>query len=282
MAPFPYWMRSTALLPLLAMAAIAIGSPARGGEVELERLTSIEVRQRIAAGTATIIIPTGGTEQNGAHMVLGKHNFIVAETSRRIAATLGDALVAPVIAYVPEGDIARRTGHMAHAGTISVPDAVYMQLLEAAAASFHAHGFKTIVLLGDSGGNQEPQRRVAQKLSKQWAKDGVRVINAEAYYSRNGSDEWLIAQGEAAASIGTHAGIRDTSELMAVAPGRVDLTRARPDADGATGDARRATAAYGEHLLRLKVAAAAAEIRAARKPAPNPSTRTGLLGRLLR
>ncbi len=265
---------------LLALSASSVAAPA--AEVELERLTWIEVRERIATGATTIIIPTGGTEQNGAHMALGKHNFIVAETSRRIATALGDALVAPVIAYVPEGDIERRSGHMAYAGSISVPVAVYRQLLEAAAASMRAHGFKTIVFLGDSGGNQAPQQELADKLTRQWAKDAVRVLNAAAYYQHNGGDAWLLAQGETVAGIGTHAGIRDTSELLAVAPSAVDLSRARPDADGATGDARRASAALGEHLLRLKVEAAVAEIRAARQATAAGARNNGLLGRIWR
>ena len=255
-------------------------TPAAAAEVELERMTWIEVRDRIASGSTTVIVPTGGTEQNGAHMALGKHNFIVAEASRRIARVLGDALVAPVIAYVPEGSIELRTGHMAYAGTISVPDAVYSGLLEAAASSFKAHGFKLIVLLGDSGGNQAPQRDVATKLSTKWAADGVRVINAEGYYAANGGDEWLKAQGETAKAIGTHAGIRDTSELMAVTPEAVDLTRSRPDADGASGDARRATRERGEKLVAMKVDAAVNEIRAVRQGRAATAPAPGLFGRL--
>lgn len=252
------------LLTLLSLLPATVLPAQAAAVVEIERMTWIEVRDRLAAGATTIIIPTGGTEQNGAHMALGKHNFIVAETSRRIARALGDALVAPVVAYVPEGDIEKRAGHMAFAGTISVPDGVYMQLLEAAAASFKAHGFKTIVLLGDSGGNQAPQREIAAKLGKAWSGDGVRVINADAYYARNGGDDYLKSQGETDKTLGTHAGIRDTSELMAIDAGMVDLSRAELNTNGASGDARRANAARGEMLLKLKVDAAVTEIRAAR------------------
>ncbi len=250
-------------LAALLTSSVASSFPALAGEhtVELEQLTWVDVRDRLAAGQRTVIIPTGGTEQNGAHMALGKHNVIVAETARRIAAALGDALVAPVIAYVPEGDAARRTGHMAYPGTISVPAETYKALLTAAAESFKAHGFREIVLLGDSGGNQAPQDAVAAALSASWAAEGVRVLNARAYYGANGGDDLLLSQGETPAAIGTHAGIRDTSELMAVAPGLVELSRSVPDSLGATGDARRASPERGSALLQLKVAAALAEIR---------------------
>ena len=40
-----------------------------------------EVRERIDAGTTTAIVPTAGTEQNGPHMVLGEHKFIINHAS---------------------------------------------------------------------------------------------------------------------------------------------------------------------------------------------------------
>lgn len=239
-------------------------SPAAAAEVEIARMTWIEVQAAVAAGTTTILIPTGGTEQNGRHMVLGKHNVIVAETARRIAAGLGDALVAPVLAYSPEGGITPKTGHMAHAGTISVPEDVFSGLLEAAAASFKAHGFKTIVLLGDSGPNQAPQAKLSQKLTVAWKAGGVKVINAAGYYAANGQVDMLKAEGETDASIGLHAGIRDTSELLALDPTGVRMDGYKPDADGASGDAGRASAERGKKLLDLKVKAAVAAIKAAR------------------
>ena len=53
--------------------------------VYLENLTWQEVRKKIDAGVVTVIIPTGGTEQNGPHIVLGKHNYIIHYTAGKIA-----------------------------------------------------------------------------------------------------------------------------------------------------------------------------------------------------
>lgn len=75
--------------------------------------------------------------------------------SRRIAEGLGNALVAPVIAYVPEGGYAPPTSHMRFPGTITVPDDVFERTLESAAHSFKIHGFVNIVFLGDHGGYQD-------------------------------------------------------------------------------------------------------------------------------
>lgn len=263
------------------LVGLALGLPcAAAGEVEIERMTSPEVAAAIKAGAATIIIPTGGTEQNGPHMVLGKHNYIVAETARRIARKLGNALVAPVMAYVPEGDIATREGHMAYAGTISVAPPVYAAVLEAAAASLKTHGFKTIVFLGDSGPNQAPQQVVAAKLSAQWAGDGVRVLNADTYYSANGGVEWLKSLWETDKSIGSHAAIRDTSELMAIYPEGIRMDKRVADKDGVVGDPSRATAERGAKLLDLKVDAALQDIAKGLKAPVQPAPSEGLWARI--
>src|ERR1700684_2478467 len=115
------------LVALLAAASSAAALPP--ASVFIDELTWTELREQIAAGKTTIIVPIGGTEQNGPHMVLGKHNVRVKFLSEKIALALGNALVAPVIAYVPEGSIEPPTGHMRFVGTITVPDDVFESVL---------------------------------------------------------------------------------------------------------------------------------------------------------
>src|SRR5215470_18155480 len=86
--------------------------------VLLEELTWTELRDLVQSGKTTIIVPIGGTEQNGPHMALGKHNVRVKILAERIARELGNAIVAPVLAYVPEGGLSPATGHMRFPGTI--------------------------------------------------------------------------------------------------------------------------------------------------------------------
>src|SRR5580765_5594179 len=113
---------------LLVATTVALAqSP---GSVFLDDLTWTELRDQVRAGKTTIIVPIGGTEQNGPHMVLGKHNVRVKVLSEKIAKTLGNALVAPVVAYVPEGSVDPPTAHMKFPGTITVPDAVFEKMLE--------------------------------------------------------------------------------------------------------------------------------------------------------
>ena len=155
--------------------------------VFLEDLTWTEVRDAVADGVTTVIVPTGGTEQNGPHMVLGKHNYLVKHKAGEVARRLGNTLVAPVMAYVPEGDVDPPTGHMRFPGTITTPPAVFELVLEFAARSFGQHGFLDIVLLGDSGGNQASQAAAAGRLNLEWADTPVRVHHLTDYYPGRGT-----------------------------------------------------------------------------------------------
>ena len=237
--------------------------------VFLEELTWAEVRDAIQAGKTTVIIPTGGTEQNGPHMVLGKHNFIVRYTAGEIARQLGNALVAPVVTYVPEGSVDPPSGHMRFPGTLTLPQEYFTRILEFAARSFEAHGFLDIALIGDSGGNQAGQKAVAEALNKEWASTRVRVHHVEAYYSANGLGDWLRQQGETPESIGNHASISDTSQLLALYPDGVRRNKLAPgranDGSGVRGDPTRASVAYGKKGLELKIATGVRVIRELRE-----------------
>jgi creatinine amidohydrolase len=233
--------------------------------VFIEELTWTEVRDAIKAGKTSVILPTGGTEQNGPHMVLGKHNFIIKYTSEQIARRLGNTLVAPVVAYVPEGNLEPPSGHMRYPGAITLPNDVYMKLLEYAARSFKVNGFKDIVFIGDSGGNQEGMKTVAETLNKEWAGTGVRIHFVPEYYSGTGYAQWLEQQGEKKEDIGTHAGITDTSQLMAIDARLVRkdklANRGGFEGSGVSGNPTRASVAYGKKGLELKVETAVRRVK---------------------
>jgi creatinine amidohydrolase/Fe(II)-dependent formamide hydrolase-like protein len=235
--------------------------------VFLEQLTWGEVRDAIAAGKTTIIVPTGGTEQNGPHMAIGKHNVRVAVNADAIARRLGNALVAPVMAYVPEGDIDPPTGHMRYPGTISLPDPVFRQVLEYTARSLKQHGFRNIVFIGDSGPNQAGQNAVAAALTAEWAGANIRVHAIEAYYSgdREGDTTEMMRRGIRKDEIGNHADVNDTSRMLAIDPKMVRLSKlqAGDGKNGVQGDPRRSTAEIGRALNERSVVRAVTLIRSA-------------------
>ena len=232
--------------------------------VFLEELTWMEVSNAIAGGTTAVIIPTGGTEQNGPHIALGKHNYLVKYKAGEIAKQLGSALVAPVVAYVPEGEVNPPTGHMRFAGTITTPQDVFAKVLEYAARSFKQHGFLDIALVGDSGGNQSAQELVAEMLNKEWATANVRVHHITAYYPGRG-DDWVISQGVSAADVGSHAGTHDTSSLMYLNPSMLRFDKMGPgesgDGQGHVGNPAKATALFGKHILEMQIGDAVKQIQ---------------------
>ena len=131
----------------------------------LEELTSPELAAADRAGKTTIIVPIGGTEQNGpAHGARQAQRARARVLAEKIARELGNALVAPVIAYVPEGE--HQSADRPHAvsghdhACRPTPTA---RVLEYAARSFRLHGFRDIVFLGDSGDYQNDNLAVATR-----------------------------------------------------------------------------------------------------------------------
>ena len=255
----------------LCLAAIASALAAAPRSVMLEELTSPEVAAAIASGTTTILVPIGGTEQNGPHMVLGKHNVRAKALAEKIARSLGNALVAPVIAYVPEGNVSPPSAHMRFPGTISVPEATFAELLAGAARSFRQHGFLDIVLIGESGNYQGQLKEVAQRLNREWAGSPARAHFIAAYYqaATDGFNQQLRAKGLSKAQIGVHAGAADTSLMLAVDPARVRAEHLQDGgsetATGVVGDPSRASAALGKIGIDMAVDQTVEAIRQAVK-----------------
>jgi creatinine amidohydrolase/Fe(II)-dependent formamide hydrolase-like protein len=180
----------TVCRPLVTFAALVAGvsvlsSPLRaqtGIEAELvmerpvpalntiwiEEMTWIEIRDALAEGKRTAIVPTGGIEQNGPYVAMGKHNYVLQGMCERIARTLGDALCAPIVKLVPEGDVNPPTGHMRYSGTLSVRQETFEAMLEDVGRSLHQHGFDWVVYIGDSGGNQTGMENAADRLNAEW------------------------------------------------------------------------------------------------------------------
>src|SRR5262249_57557597 len=101
--------------------------------LKLADMTWLEVRSAIEHGYTRVIVPSGGIEQNGPHMILAKHDHIVSFAAERIAAELGRTLVAPVVSYVPQGSYAAPEGNLRYPGTLRLPPDIYHRVLYAIA-----------------------------------------------------------------------------------------------------------------------------------------------------
>lgn len=244
--------------------------------VEIELLTWPEIKRAIQEqGKTTVLVYNGGTEQRGPQGVTGKHTFTARNLGRRIAETLGDALLAPVLPYSVDN------ANPELPGTIGVTGELFSQINEAVAEQLIANGFKKIVLLCDSGGGQKELAELAKKLTEKHAAEGVRVIHVDDVYRKAGTDfnKWLQDNGY---PVGAHAGIKDTSELLylegsenwvrkellptavgdlARKPGEPRDPNAKRINNGISGDARRSSPEIGKRIAELKVEYGVAQIR---------------------
>jgi creatinine amidohydrolase/Fe(II)-dependent formamide hydrolase-like protein len=265
-------MQRLAFLLLFSLLAPFAASTAQAAPqkipdtVFIDDLTWDEVRDLLAVGKTSAIIATAGTEQKGPHMVIGEHRFVITYAADKIARTLGDALVAPVITYVPEGSWDPPSSHMRNAGSITLPEDRFELLLEHTARSLKGGGFKNIILIGDSGGNQNGMRAVAAKLNAEWKATGVRAHFIGDYYdaAMNAQRRYITDTLKIAANqIGGHAGMLDTSELLAVQPAHVRAGKLSPTGgQGADGNPTLATAELGRKFLQIKVDHAVKQIKA--------------------
>ncbi|MBM3792251.1 MAG: creatininase family protein, partial [Acidobacteria bacterium] len=191
--------------------------------VFIEELTWMEVRDAMRGGKTTVIIATGGVEMNGPYLATGKHNYILRSATEAIARKLGNALVAPVVAFVPEGNIDPPTGMMRYPGTISLQEDTYKRLLTDIASCFRTHGFEHIILIGDSGGNQAGMKEVAESLAARWKGGKTSIHYIPEYYDYPGLTKWLETQGIREVDEGLHDDFGISAMVMTVDPDHVRI-----------------------------------------------------------
>src|SRR6187402_2099786 len=143
-----------------------------------EDLTWMEVRDAIKAGKTTGLILTGGVESNGPHLATGKHNFVLKVMGEAIARKLGNALVAPILTLEP----GRPDGERVAPGSVVLSAATYRAVLTDMANSLRGMGFTTVILMGDSGGNQGAMKAVAEALTTKYPDAPQRFIFIPEYY----------------------------------------------------------------------------------------------------
>ena len=237
--------------------------------VWLEEMTWMDVRDALEAGTRTIIIPTGGVEPNGPWVAMGKHDYVLRATCEGIARKLGNALCAPIVPFVAEGDLESKSGHMDYPGTISVREEIYEGLIEDVARSMKAHGFQHIILISDNGGeNQKGMKAVADKLNAHWGAPLVHDI-PEYYKSWEGADAILLKKG--LTKPGVKDGIHDdpsvTTLIMLTDPRMVRweerVKAGKASIDGVSIVDKKQAQAWGRELLEYRASVTADAIKKA-------------------
>lgn len=191
--------------------------------VFIEDMTWMEVRDAMQAGKDTVIVATGGIEQNGPYLVAGKHNVVLRGTTEAIARKLGNTLVAPIIGFVPEGDIDPPTVHMKYPSTVSLTEDTYHRLLVDVCSCYRTHGFKHVVLIGDSGGNQEGLKAVAEELNAKWKGGKTKFTFIPEYYNYGSLKAWLEERGIQQTDEGLHDDFAMEAMMLSIDPSSVRM-----------------------------------------------------------
>ena len=191
--------------------------------VFIEDMTWMEVRDAMVSGKDTVIVATGGIEQNGPYLVAGKHNVVLRGTTAAIARKLGNALVAPIIGFVPEGDIDPPTVHMKYPSTVSLTEDTYRRLLVDVCSCYRTHGFKHVVLIGDSGGNQDGMKSVAAELNAKWKDGKTKFTFIPEYYNYGDLKGWLEERGIKQTDEGLHDDFAMEAMMLSIDPTSVRM-----------------------------------------------------------
>ena len=166
--------------------------------------------------------------------------------------------------------------------SISLPSPAYDLLLDATARSLKVHGATDILFIGDSGGNQAGMVAVATKLNEEWKGGTTKVYALTAYYEegRVHYRAWMQAAfGYNDDTIGSHAGISDTAQMLHVNPAGVRknmmMAWGGPKDSGVSGDPMKATAEIGRMGIEFKVNAAIGQYQLLKNPPPQRGGRGG-------
>lgn len=257
-------MRAWVVVGMMCWAAAA---SAQTRSVFIEDLTWFEIRDAQAAGRTSAIIFAGGTEQNGPHMALAKHNLIARYAAGQIAERLGDALVYPVLPFSPAGDALEKTGHMRFPGTVTLSSEVFLGVMRQVAQSAVAAGFRNVFLMGDHGGGQAELRLAAEGLDADARRKGARVYYVDV--ATQSGQQMNAYMKERNIAPGGHAGVGETAQVMALDQGgrlirrdRFAASAAGPEpANGMVADVSPATAEMGRVFLDYKINGAVEQIR---------------------
>lgn len=156
--------------------------------VFMDDMTWSEITNAMKAGKTTVILPAGGLEATGPFITLNKHQNMLRAQTNMIARKLGNALVAPVLRYVPPDDFVRGP----YVGDFNVSLGAYVSVLTDVVTALKDQGFKQIILIGDHQGAQRGLKQVAEDLTAKWGSNSpARVHFVPEYYDRTAVQTYI-------------------------------------------------------------------------------------------
>lgn len=151
----------------------------------------------------TVLIGIGSIESHGTHIALGTDTLIPSKLLAMIEDRI-DVLIAPMVPY----------GSCDHLldfpGTVSIGEEVLYMVLKKVVESLKKHGARKFIFLNGHGGNVGTIKKICLELSDE-GNLGT-IINW-----------WLLAAKINPVWKGGHGGAQETSAMMAIDEGLVDL-----------------------------------------------------------
>ena len=160
--------------------------------------------------TDIVIIPVGSIEQHGPHMPLGT-DFYWALNMCLLIAQETDILVAPALM------VGLAEYHMGFPGTMTLTPETFEAVLYESSQCLLRHGFKKILFLNGHGGNTDSMQHVIRKINQTTSASAVML---------NGLQTPTLKDAVQYPQFDWHAGEKETSEMLYLTPGLVDMTRA--------------------------------------------------------
>lgn len=156
--------------------------------VFMDDMTWSEITNAMKAGKTTVILPAGGLEATGPFITLNKHQNMLRAQTDMIARKLGNALVAPVLRYVPPDDFARGP----YVGDFNITLGAYVSVLTDVVTALKDQGFKQIILIGDHQGAQRGLKQVAEDLTAKWGNSATAHVHfVPEYYDRSAVQNYI-------------------------------------------------------------------------------------------
>lgn len=181
---------------------------------------------RRIAPEALVVFPVGAVEQHGPHLPVGTDYFTVEHVTRAAAAQVSDRIPVVVAPTMPFGSSHH---HLPFGGTMSLTTETYFRVIYDLCESLVTDGFRRIFIINGHGGNHELVQLVARDLA---LKHDVHV--AAASYWTIAWDALIAAEAHKMGRLPGHAGIYETSQIMALRPELVQEPRPhRDDVSGA-------------------------------------------------
>lgn len=168
--------------------------------------------ERAVAGNPLVIVPVGALEAHGPHLPLGADQIQAEATAHALAERL-DALVAPTIAY------GSCPGTREFPGTVSLPIATLSEYAGSILSELARVGVRRVLVLSGHAerGHMAALREAGEGAAR--SRPGVRVVVLSDY------DFVYERRGKEAPPTDGHAGLLETSRVLALAPSTVGSER---------------------------------------------------------